>query len=69
MYERFNHLGTIEGIQSQADPEYNRWSDTRLDRWLVDWTLRSGMEKTAKQLASERNIEVFAFVERSKNLA
>lgn len=58
MRERLNHLATIESIQSTAEPEFSRWADTRLDRWLVDWTLRNGKERTAKRIARDKDIEV-----------
>jgi len=38
--------------------ELNTWTDIRLDRWLVDWTLRNGFHETANLIAKERNIEV-----------
>ncbi|KAJ7240453.1 CTLH/CRA C-terminal to lish motif domain-containing protein [Mycena rebaudengoi] len=56
MRERLQHLATIENIPNASDPEFGRWADTRLDRWLVDWALRSGKEKTAKSIAKEKAI-------------
>ncbi|KAG7086640.1 hypothetical protein E1B28_002581 [Marasmius oreades] len=38
-------------------PEFARWADTRLDRWLIDWCLRNGKEKTARHIAQEKKIE------------
>jgi macrophage erythroblast attacher len=58
MRERLQHLATIENIPNASDPEFGRWADTRLDRWLVDWALRSGKEKTAKSIAKEKAIGV-----------
>lgn len=58
MRERLHHLATVEALQSTSGPEYNRWADARLDRWLVDWSLRSGMENTARKIAKEKDIEV-----------
>jgi len=63
MKERSQHLATLEAIQSEVEPEFARWADTRLDRWLVDWALRSGKEKTARQLANERGIESLVDIE------
>ena len=56
--ERLQHLAAIEGVDSVLSPEFTRWADTRLDRWLIDWTLRHGREKTARRIAAERGIEV-----------
>jgi macrophage erythroblast attacher len=58
MRERLQHLASVENIQSVSSPEFTRWADTRLDRWLVDWLLRHGREKTARKIAAERGIEV-----------
>ena len=58
MKERLQHLSVVEDAQTQTTPEYQRWSDTRLDRWLVDWTLRTGRERTAKKIAAEKGIYV-----------
>lgn len=58
MRERLHHLATIESLQNSSQPEFSRWADTRLDRWLVDWCLRNGKENTARKIAKEKNIEV-----------
>jgi macrophage erythroblast attacher len=58
MRERLRHLATIETLPTSTGPEFTRWADTRLDRWLVDWSLRNGKEKTARAIAKERGIEV-----------
>ncbi|KAI0918518.1 hypothetical protein AcV5_002490 [Taiwanofungus camphoratus] len=57
MRERLQHLTAIEDMQSATGPEFARWADTRLDRWLVDWALRNGKEKTARMIAEDRSIE------------
>lgn len=57
MRERLQHLGAVENMTSNG-PEFTRWADTRLDRWLVDWSLRNGKERTARKIAKEKNIEV-----------
>ena len=58
MKDRLKHLSAVEGMQTIGDPDFGRWADTRLDRWLVDWSLRNGREKTAVRIASEKGIEV-----------
>ena len=58
MRERLHHLATIEALPTSSGPEFTRWADTRLDRWLVDWCLRHGKEMTARKIAKERDIEV-----------
>ncbi|RDB29732.1 Macrophage erythroblast attacher [Hypsizygus marmoreus] len=63
MRERLHHLATVETLQAATGPEYNRWADTRLDRWLVDWSLRSGMEKTARRIAKDKNIETLVDID------
>ncbi|KAL7277393.1 hypothetical protein ACG7TL_009255 [Trametes sanguinea] len=57
MRERLQHLGAVEQFESQRVPEFTRWADVRLDRWLVDWSLRNGKEKTARMIAAEKGIE------------
>ncbi|KAG6873090.1 hypothetical protein C0995_003135 [Termitomyces sp. Mi166 len=63
MRERIHHLMAIETITATGGAEYGRWADTRLDRWLVDWCLRSGMEKTARRIAEEKNIETLVDID------
>lgn len=58
MRDRFSHLAQLESFQSREDPNYAKWSDTRLDRWLVDWALRIGKEDTARKIAEQKQIEV-----------
>jgi macrophage erythroblast attacher len=58
MRERCKHLAITEDIQSSKDPEYIRWVDTRLDRWIVDWVLHRGRDQTARHIAQEKDIEV-----------
>lgn len=58
MKERLHHLSVVEDAQAQTTPEYQRWSDMRLSRWLIDWTLRTGREKTAKKITAEKGIHV-----------
>ncbi|KAJ7167334.1 CTLH/CRA C-terminal to lish motif domain-containing protein [Mycena crocata] len=61
--ERLQHLATVETIPTANDPEFGRWADTRLDRWLVDWALRNGKEKTARMIAKERHIETLVDID------
>ncbi|KAF7360446.1 hypothetical protein MVEN_00774900 [Mycena venus] len=61
--ERLQHLATVENIPTASDPEFGRWADTRLDRWLVDWALRNGKEKTARMIAKEKHIETLVDID------
>ncbi|KAJ7037896.1 CTLH/CRA C-terminal to lish motif domain-containing protein [Mycena alexandri] len=61
--ERLQHLATVESIPTANDPEFGRWADTRLDRWLVDWALRNGKEKTARMIAKEKHIETLVDID------
>lgn len=61
MRERLNHLSSVETFQSGNDLEFSRWADIRLDRWLVDWALRNGKEKTARKIVTEKKIDVCHF--------
>jgi len=63
MKERLQHLSVVEDAQTQITPEYQRWSDTRLDRWLIDWTLRTGRERTAKKITAEKGIHTLVDVD------
>ncbi|KAI0729866.1 CTLH/CRA C-terminal to lish motif domain-containing protein [Fomitopsis betulina] len=63
MRERFKHLNSLEDMHSPNDPEFARWADTRLDRWLVDWSLRNNKENTAKMIADDRGIERLVDIE------
>ena len=61
MRERLEHLAAVEAMSLSGpnSAEFNRWADTRLDRWLVDWALRNGKEKTAMKLADDKGIKVY----------
>ncbi|KJA23065.1 hypothetical protein HYPSUDRAFT_40183 [Hypholoma sublateritium FD-334 SS-4] len=63
MRERLHHLATVEALQSTTQPEFSRWADTRLDRWLVDWCLRAGKEKSARSIAKEKGIETLVDID------
>lgn len=58
MRRRLTHLSELDGFQTTDSPGYAEWSERRLDRWLVDWNLRTGKEATAKTIARARGIEV-----------
>lgn len=61
--ERLQHLAALETLPNTSSSEFSRWADTRLDRWLVDWTLRGGRERTARKLAEERGIETLVDID------
>ena len=63
MRERLEHLAALESMPSANTPEFSRWADTRLDRWLVDWALRNRKENTARQIAQERGIETLVDID------
>lgn len=54
---RVQHLQELHEIPSLADVKYDNWSQTRLDRLLVDYLLRQGHTQSAKELAREKGIE------------
>jgi macrophage erythroblast attacher len=58
MRERLELLASVESMSSLSGPDFDRWADTRLDRWITDWALRAGKERTARKLAETRGIEV-----------
>lgn len=60
---RITHLDQLYQIPTLADVKYERWSRTRLDRLLVDYMLRNGYTESAKELASEKNIEPLTDIE------
>ncbi|KAF5329946.1 hypothetical protein D9611_010440 [Ephemerocybe angulata] len=63
MRERLNHLALIDTNDAPNPSEFTRWADTRLDRWIVDWCLRTAKERTAKQIAEEKHIETLVDIE------
>jgi macrophage erythroblast attacher len=67
---RVEHLGELYGMQSLDDPRYEGWSQTRLNRLLVDYMCREGYTESAGSLAKEQNIEeltdVSTFVQAKK---
>lgn len=66
--KRVDHVRQLEQISSLHSMEYKQWTETRLDRWLVDWMLRNGKPETSKALAKEKGIEVcLNLIERIKS--
>ncbi|KAF8521027.1 CTLH/CRA C-terminal to lish motif domain-containing protein [Gautieria morchelliformis] len=63
MRKRLEHLNSLDTMSGRDDAEFNRWADIRLDRWLVDWALRTGKEKTARQIAHDRGIEALVDID------
>ena len=51
-------MNEISGITSAKAAEFQRWSDTRLNRVVVDYLLREGLTETAKQVAQANHVEV-----------
>jgi macrophage erythroblast attacher len=62
MRERIQHIKFIDTLQSTDGAQFSGWAECRLDRWLVDWSLRRGKEKTARRIAAEKGIEVRTLV-------
>jgi len=60
---RIEHINVLHTIPSVEDPRYNEWAQTRLDRLLVDYLLRSGYGQSAAQLAQVKGIEKLVDVE------
>ncbi|KDQ58612.1 hypothetical protein JAAARDRAFT_34441 [Jaapia argillacea MUCL 33604] len=63
MRQRLRYLGEIDAMQSTDTPDFTQWADTRLDRWLVDWALRNGKEKTARKIAEDRSIQTLVDID------
>ncbi|KAL1726253.1 CTLH/CRA C-terminal to lish motif domain-containing protein [Schizophyllum commune] len=55
--DRLQHLNALSSFQDTTGPDFNRWADARLDRWLVDWALRTGRVNTARDIAKRKDIE------------
>lgn len=64
---RVEHLQQLHEISSLADVQYDSWSQTRLDRLLVDYLLRQGYTQSAKELATEKNIQELVDVDVFEN--
>ncbi|QRW16955.1 macrophage erythroblast attacher [Rhizoctonia solani] len=55
--QRLEHLLLLENAGTTDQPDYIRWTDTRTDRWVVDWALRNSRDETALTLAREKGLE------------
>ncbi|KAM0142241.1 hypothetical protein ACHAO1_001456 [Botrytis cinerea] len=60
---RIKHISSLYEIKSLEDVKYEEWSQTRLDRLLVDYLLRNGYKESATALAKEKHIEELVDVE------
>ncbi|OZJ06587.1 hypothetical protein BZG36_00627 [Bifiguratus adelaidae] len=60
---RLDHFNELSSITSIEMPEFQRWSRIRLNRILVDYLLRKGLNETAKLLAHTSDIEQMVDVE------
>ena len=58
MRARLQHISEVEKLDNTELIQYAQWTDTRLDRWLVDWALRKGKFATARKIAEEKEITV-----------
>jgi macrophage erythroblast attacher len=58
MRERSDSLAAFESLNSVADPGYKNWTDIRIDRWLVDYMLRSGRFNSAAKHSDTKCISV-----------
>lgn len=56
--ERTDNLAAFESLNSVADPGYKNWADIRIDRWLVDYMLRSGRFSSAAKYSDAKCIRV-----------
>ncbi|KAF2858445.1 protein FYV10 [Piedraia hortae CBS 480.64] len=67
---RIEHLQDLHAISSVADPRYDGWARTRLNRLLVDHMLRLGYVEAAQKMAQETETEnltdIDLFVESSR---
>ncbi|KAG8718739.1 GID complex subunit containing RING finger motif [Ceratobasidium sp. 394] len=61
--QRLDHLLALEGAATTDQPDYIQWTETRTDRWLVDWALRNSREETALTLAREKGLEALVDTE------
>ncbi|EJU03737.1 macrophage erythroblast attacher isoform 1 [Dacryopinax primogenitus] len=61
--KRIEHVAAIDAFTGVDDPMYKSFSRTRLDRWIVDWALRTGRTETAKAVANAKGIEDLVDIE------
>ncbi|KAM0255751.1 hypothetical protein ACHAQJ_005421 [Trichoderma viride] len=60
---RIQHLDELYTMRSVDDVKYEAWSRKRLDRLLADYLLRHGYNHSARELATEKNMENLVDVE------
>lgn len=60
---RIRHLDDMYQIPTLVDVKYEEWSKIRLDRLLVDYLLRMGYTKSARELAKVKNVELLVDVD------
>ena len=58
MRERTDSLATFESLNFFTDPSYKVWADIRMDRWLVDYMLRSGRFSSATKHSHNKRMNV-----------
>ncbi|QRW02883.1 macrophage erythroblast attacher [Ceratobasidium sp. AG-Ba] len=61
--QRLDHIAILEAATTTDQPDYIQWTNTRTDRWLVDWALRNSREETALTLAQEKGLEALVDTE------
>jgi macrophage erythroblast attacher len=54
---RAAHLDQLMELRTIDDPGYQDWSRIRLDRLIIDYLLRHGIDKTGLALAKDRGME------------
>lgn len=58
-----SRLSSLNAISSNPSGDHSTFFDTRMDRWLVDWALRTGNIETAKCIAQQQDIETMVDIE------
>ena len=58
---RVGHTANLFECHTLEDINFEKWSEQRLDRLLVDYMLRKGMTESSVQLGQRKQIEVFSF--------
>ncbi|KAJ1736578.1 GID complex subunit containing RING finger motif [Coemansia sp. Benny D160-2] len=58
--QRAADLNELSSFSSTAQPEFQRWCRTRMERVLIDYMLRNGNVDTAQHLIENGNLEHFA---------
>jgi macrophage erythroblast attacher len=66
---RIDYLEQLYEIPTLADVKYDQWSRTRLDRLLVDYMLRNGYFNSARELATDKDIEALVDVDEFEAVA